>query len=430
MLRDADALPRDVRTMRSNFSSVRRLPAVFTLLAAGYLLSSLLRGVTAALAPALTDEFHAGPAPLGLLAGAYFASFALLQLPMGAWLDRHGVRRVQSVSLTAAAASCALFAMAQDFGMLLAARVLGGIGVSACLIAPLTAARLWLPGAAQQRINAWMLMAGSLGLMLGTLPAERMAAAWGWRWLFAAASVLFLLVAVALAWCSPRQARRLVPFEGGQGSYRSIARSACMRAIGPLGFFNYAVLVAVQTLWMGPWLSELGGLGAQAVAARLMLINGLMLAVFLVMGWLLPRITPSHDDGERLLRRWTPVSIGLLGLIAALGSRAGWPMFAAYCVCAWPLSLTHPLLGQRLPGAQAGRALALFNLMLFAGAFFWQWGFGLAVAQLQPRVGTVDAYRLAMLGLALLSVAGYLLFLRADGLATRTGGRTRGSLTG
>ena len=30
---------------------------------------------------------------LGLLAGGYFLSFAATQLPLGAWLDRHGFKK-------------------------------------------------------------------------------------------------------------------------------------------------------------------------------------------------------------------------------------------------------------------------------------------------------------------------------------------------
>ena len=110
-----------------NRKTIDGLLMVFAIFAAGYLLSSLLRGVTAALAPVFTAEFHADPAQLGLLAGAYFASFALLQLPMGAWLDRYGVRTILIASLGIAAASCFLFAAARSFHWLVAARFLSGL---------------------------------------------------------------------------------------------------------------------------------------------------------------------------------------------------------------------------------------------------------------------------------------------------------------
>ncbi|MFN7881999.1 MAG: MFS transporter, partial [bacterium] len=245
------------------------LYVVFAVFAAGYLLSSLLRGITAALAPSFISEFQTDPAQLGLLAGAYFASFAMLQLPMGVWLDQYGVRRVLMVSLGIAAAACVLFAMAQSFQMLVVARLLIGMGVSACLIAPLTAARLWTSPSLQQRINAWMLMSGALGLVVGTLPSEQMAAEWGWRPLFVMVGALFLLVAGSVAWLSPNQASK--PSRAGLLSgYGGVLSSAYTLSIGPMGFFNYSILVAVQTLWVGPWLTNLGGLASKEAATKLL----------------------------------------------------------------------------------------------------------------------------------------------------------------
>jgi predicted MFS family arabinose efflux permease len=386
------------------------LYVVFAVFAAGYLLSSLLRGITAALAPSFISEFQTDPAQLGLLAGAYFASFAMLQLPMGVWLDQYGVRRVLMVSLGIAAAACVLFAMAQSFQMLVVARLLIGMGVSACLIAPLTAARLWTSPSLQQRINAWMLMSGALGLVVGTLPSEQMAAEWGWRPLFVMVGALFLLVAGSVAWLSPNQASK--PSRAGLLSgYGGVLSSAYTLSIGPMGFFNYSILVAVQTLWVGPWLTNLGGLASKEAATKLLYINSIMLVVFMLMGYLSPKINKSADDSERILKTWTPLSIAVLFLIAYLGEKAGWLLFAVYCVCAWPLSVTHPLVGQRFSPAEAGRALGFFNLLLFAGVFCWQWGFGIVVKHLRADLGVVDAYRVAMLMLALMSTVGYLVFV-------------------
>ncbi len=392
-------------------TSSRGTLIVFAIFAAGYLLSSLLRGVTAALAPLFIAAFQTNPAQLGLLAGAYFASFALLQLPMGAWLDKYGVRLVLMVSLSIAGISCFLFAAAESFPWLVQARVLSGMGVSACLIAPLTAARLWTSPSEQQRINAWMLMAGALGLVAGTLPAEGLASSIGWRPLFVAVGVLFLLVAILVAVLTPKQASKASTGINLLKSYQVILKKPYSRSIGPMGLFNYSILVAVQTLWVGPWLTTLGGLTAREAATKLMYINSIMLLVFLVMGYLSPKINKSADDGERLLKTWTPLSIVMLFLIAYLGVNATWLMFAAFCVVAWPLSVTHPLVGQRFPAAEAGRAIAFFNLLLFAGVFFWQWGFGLVVTHLHPLIGMTDAYRVGMLILATLSLLGYLLFV-------------------
>ena len=44
------------------------------------------------MAPSFSGEFALGAAELGLLAGAYFLGFALLQLPLGSALDAWGPR--------------------------------------------------------------------------------------------------------------------------------------------------------------------------------------------------------------------------------------------------------------------------------------------------------------------------------------------------
>ena len=393
--------------------------AVLVIFAAGYLLSSLWRGVPAALAPMFTEQFALSAGELGLLAGSYFASFAILQLPMGALLDRFGVRAVLVVSLAIAALSCVLFAVADSFEGLFGARLLTGVGVSACLIAPLTAARLWTTPALQQRLNSWMLMAGALGLILGTLPSESLASRFGWPTLFLVLGGLFAAVALLVALQAPghRPAAGVSP-HGILRGYASIVRTAHIWRIGALGFFNYAILVAVQTLWIGPWLTQVMGESPRGAALELLYINVIMLFVFLVMGYLSPRFLASAEDGEQVLRRWTPASIVLLVVIAALGARADWYLFALFCVAAWPLSVTHPLVGQRSQPAEAGRAIAFFNLLLFVGVFLWQGGFGALVSALAPEVGVEAAYRLAVGALAALSLAGYLVFVTGARVVT------------
>lgn len=390
----------------------RALVFLMAVFAAGYLLSSLLRGVTAALAPFFTREFGVSPAELGLLAGSYFASFALMQLPMGMFLDRYGVRAVMVGSLAIAALSCLAFAAALSFPGLLWARLLSGIGVSACLIAPLTAARLWTPVPMQQRINSWLLMAGALGLVMGTLPSESIATAFGWRPLFAALGVLFGTVAGLVAVYAPRHQQTSAAGSGGfLAGYLSVVRAPYTWKIGAVGLLNYAILVAIQTLWIGPWLTDVTGETVRDASVGLLLINGIMLVVFLVMGYLSPTIIRSPDDAEALLRRFMPLGIGMLFWIAALGPAAQWYHFAAFCVAAWPLSVTHPLVGQRFGPGEAGRALAFFNLLLFIGVFLWQWSFGLLVTALSGPYGTETSYQFALAALALLSVVGYAAFV-------------------
>jgi MFS family permease len=131
---------------------------VFLAFACAYFFSALLRAVTATLAPAFSAELGLQAADLGLLAGSYFLGFSLMQLPLGAALDRVGPKRVLLTLTGFAVIGCGAFALADGLLSLALARALIGVGVAAGLMAPLTCYRLRFSPAAQLRANSWMLM--------------------------------------------------------------------------------------------------------------------------------------------------------------------------------------------------------------------------------------------------------------------------------
>ena len=241
-------------------ASVRQAVAVVLSFAFAYFLSALLRAVTATLAPVFSSELGLASADLGLLAGAYFFGFAAMQLPLGRALDRFGPRRVLLVLLSVAVAGCLAFAHAGSLGALIASRLLIGMGVSACLMAPLTCFRHLFDPSTQLRLNSWMLMTGSLGMLASTLPVQMVLPYWGWRGLFIGLAVLLVLAIVLIAWFTPRGAPSALAPAGGR--YRDIMRHPIFVAMAPLGFFSYGGLIAIQSLWAGPWLTQVAGWSA------------------------------------------------------------------------------------------------------------------------------------------------------------------------
>lgn len=376
----------------------RQTVLVFAVFAAGYLLSSLMRGVTATLAPVLTRELGLTSTQLGLLGGAYFLGFAVLQLPLGTWLDRFGPRRVLLVCLSAAVVSCLAFATAHGFGLLLLARWIGGIGVSACLIAPLTGARLWLQGKNQQAANSWILMAGSVGLLMATLPVQWLLPVVGWRAIFFGIGVLFGLIMVGTArWVPPHAPEHAAATSSTSllESYRPVFSNRRFQRIAWLGMVNYGILVALQTLWVGPWLTQVTGASTNEAAQGLFAINLVMLFVFWGWGLAHPRLHAAGLSAERMLVRGVPLSVISLGIFAWLGPDASWGTFAVYCALSSVLSLTHPAVGAAFPDALAGRAISAFNLLLFLGVFITQWGTGMGIDRLRSADwSTAHAYQI------------------------------------
>ncbi|RZL90562.1 MAG: MFS transporter [Variovorax sp.] len=366
--------------MSSILTGRRQVATVFLAFAFAYFLSTLVRAITATLSPTLTADFGLHSRDLGLLAGGYFLGFALTQLPMGAWLDRHGPKRVILCFLTVAVAGCLMFSVATQFWLLLAARVLTGVGVSACLMAPLTGYRRWFEPALQLRCNSWMLMVGSIGLVAATLPVHWLLPLMGWRplfWLLALGVVasMLLIAWTVPAWDHPAHAADTDVDAG----YADVWRDPFFRKLVPIGFFNYGGFVAMLTLWVVPWLTRVAGYAPREAADALFWISIAMLVVYWLWGAANPWIARRGIAAARLIGWGLPFSMAAFAAILVLGPAAGLLAWTLFLCSATVMALAQPAVALALPARLAGRALSAYNLVVFLGVFVVQWGVGLLI---------------------------------------------------
>lgn len=386
---------------------------VFLAFAFAYFMSSLIRAITATISPVLTVELSLQARDLGLLSGGYFLGFAVMQLPLGKWLDRFGPKKVIICFLSVAVLGCLAFAKATSFSGLLLARVFCGAGVSACLMAPLTGYRRWLAPNSQIRANSWMLMSGSLGLVASTLPVQWLMPMWGWRGIFAALAAMTLIAILAIMVIVP--AWKLEATQGASGasgntadnSYAQVWSNQYIRSLIPLAFFLYGGLVAVQTLWVSPWMIKIAGYSALEAAQGLFYINVAMLIAFWLWGTINPWLFRKKISSDKLMLQGLPISFVILAIIiiaiqayntpatdindTILAGKTGfdallgvlnkyvWALWALYCVSCTFIALSQPAIAMAFPAELAGRALSAYNLVIFAGVFVVQWGIGLMI---------------------------------------------------
>jgi len=386
---------------------------VFLAFAAAYTISALVRAIIATLSPVLSQEFSLQSRDLGLLAGGYFLGFAATQLPLGTWLDRHGPKRVILCFLAVAVLGCLAFSVATSFAGLLLGRVLIGMGVSACLMAPLSGFRRWLDAPSLLRANSWMLMSGSLGMLASTLPVQWLLPLVGWRALFWVLAGLVVVAIAVIALVVPVWTKDAAAKTDTPDGYAEVWKNRYFQKMSPLAFFNYGGLVAVQTLWAGPWMVKVAGYTPLEAAAGLFYLNAAMLLTFWGWGLVNPRLARAGWHTDRLITWGVPVSLIALAANIWGGTSTGWLGWTIFCMASTVISLSQPAVGMAFKPALVGRALSAFNLVIFSGVFIVQWGIGLLVdAFAALGLARVASFQASFGVYLCCSIAAYAYFLR------------------
>jgi predicted MFS family arabinose efflux permease len=170
---------------------------IVALLFAASMINYLDRATISVALPLISVTLSLSPATKGLLLSAFFSSYALMQVPVGWCVDRYNLRWIYSGLFALWSLACGLTGFAGSLGVLLAFRVLLGIGES-----------VYLPGGTkivsvlfkpQERgLPSGVFDSGTrVGLAIGTPVIAWLIVLFGWRKMF------FLVGFSALVWLIP-----------------------------------------------------------------------------------------------------------------------------------------------------------------------------------------------------------------------------------
>jgi MFS family permease len=162
---------------------------IFSILSSLFVLSMFFRVANAVIAPNLIQDLGLNAETLGILGGAFFYSFALLQIPMGPMLDRIGPRIVVTVFPLIGALGAFLFAFGRSFTVALLGRILIGAGMSCVLMGTMKVFTLRFPPEKFATLVGITFSIGALGNIFVTSPLAYLASTislfWSvfWEWL-------------------------------------------------------------------------------------------------------------------------------------------------------------------------------------------------------------------------------------------------------
>lgn len=354
---------------------------VFVPFALGYFLSYLYRVVNAVIARDLAADVDLDASALGLLTSAYFLTFAVFQLPLGVLLDRFGPRKTEAVLLLSAALGALVFATAHTLLGLTIGRALIGVGVSACLMAAFKAFVLWFPSGRLPLVNGLQMAAGGLGALTATAPVEAALQVTNWRGVFMSLAVFTIGIAIAIFLVVPERkgSHTASRFDEQLSGVVHVFTSPVFWRIAPWTVVCQATFLAIQGLWVGPWLRDVAVLDRGTVANYLALIAAAMIAGFILMGAAAERL------GQLGVKPITVASFGmavfmvLQGVIILEWTDAGllvWMLFGFFGTTG---ILPYAVLSQSFPVQLAGRVITGLNVLVFIAAFAAQWGIGVLI---------------------------------------------------
>jgi sugar phosphate permease len=386
-------------------------------LALAYAISYFYRNANAIIEGDLVQELGLGPADLGLLTSVYFISFAAFQLPLGILLDRYGPRRTESILLLFAALGALLFAQAESLSGLIVGRLLIGLGVSACLMAAFKAYVLWFSSERLAMINGLQMVAGGLGALGATIPLQNALSYTDWRGVFTGLAVITVFASICLWVFLPENKRtdeKLPPLKLQLKEMGQVFRSSIFWGIAPLAAISQGANMAIQGLWMKPWLRDVAGISGYAAAQLLFAMMLAFIAGFLTLGIIAERLSQ--------LFAVRPIPIGVFGMSLFLliqGAMAyGWissPLLLIVLLGFFGSAsiLVYAGYAQIFSKDLSGRVSTMLNLLVFLGAFILQWGVGAIIAMWPTTVSGYDpdSYQAAIAVLVLLQVAGLIWYL-------------------
>ena len=390
-------------------SNLIRSSLIFTIFSALLVISMFYRASNAVIAPTLVKDLVLDAETLGILGGAFFYSFALIQIPMGPMLDRIGPRFVVTTFTLAGGLGALLFALATSFIPALLGRVLIGAGMASIMMGALKVFTLRFPPEKFATLMGVTLTIGTLGNIAATSPLAYLASTIGWRMTFVFASGITIFLAFLLFGALGGESKRDAHFLAFSSSQPKIRVLQSLRLVlgsvvfwqnAVLTFFRYGTFMGLQGLWLGPYLMDTKGYSSIQTGNVLILLAIGTILGYPISGILSDRIVRSGKNivilGVSLYTLTLFCLVGVVEIQSPFGYGAVF-FFMGFFASFGMVIFSH--IKEIFPKTISGTVMAWLNFFTIAGVAIFMPVLG-KVIQAFPRVNhsyPAKAYHLSFL---------------------------------
>jgi len=348
---------------------VTRPIVVVVMLAAVLFINYVDRGAVPTAAPLIQHDLHLTNEQLGRLFSAFFWVYALIQIPVGWLAERYGAHRVLAAGLVIWAAATMLTGATSSFAMLIAVRMMLGLGESAGFpcVSKLLASVVPVEGLG--RANGIVALGYLVGPGIGIWAAGLLIDHFSWRGTFLIFGMLSLL------WLAPWSAVKLPKLATARSDASTPTWGMVLKQKGlwgtSLGLFSSNYMWYFILSWLPAYLVNERGFSMHAMeylGTAGYLINGLSA---LIMGWSIDRYVArrgSANVGYKLVMVVAHSGAVVCMLSMALGSQttalAGMFAFQVLMGASSPgvYAMSQILAGPRASGRWVGIQNSIGNL--------------------------------------------------------------------
>ena len=351
-------------------SNARRWTIVWLLFAAS-VINYFDRQTLSYALPLLAKEFRLDPVQQGVLASAFFWSYALMQIPMGLVADRVNLRWLYAGAFALWSLAQALTGVARSVAMLIGCRVLLGIGEAVYLVGGTKVVSLFFP-LSQRGLPCGLFDAGTrTGLVLEGLTIGWLLQTFGWRPTFIVVGLAALVWLLPWFLATPAQMRetsspRAQPTLPDWTQVGGLLRNRDLLGV-LLGFFWFDYFWYVLLTWLPSYLvnvRHLTILTAGIYASLPFLVFGVSEPLG---GWIVDRLIRQGYDPGRTRKGMISVAFltGLLIIPAAYAPSAGIAVLFLVGSCLVGLSTANQLvlLQACTPPDRLGLAVGVYNFV-------------------------------------------------------------------
>jgi len=346
-----------------------------------FILAHFLRSAPAVIAPNLRTELGLTPGELSSLPAAIFLGAAIMQLPVGVFLDKFGPRRTMSGLFMLAAGGAIIFSQAHTIPMLALALFLIGCGAAPVFMGVMYLLSRWIARDRLATGTAISISVGGAGMLLSASPFAAAVESFGWRDSLLAVGVFSAGIAIALFLIirdrpadstTPTTTETLLQTVLG---LRTVLADKRIYSFAAATAVSVGALVTIRNLWIGPYLNDVFALDIIARGHVIFVVSLAWLVSALAYGpldrWFDTR--RGVVTGGMLLYTATLVALAINSSPSVLVATVLLSAFALFAAMASPIFAHARSL---FPETHTGRAFTAINVFTWSGVFVMQMATG------------------------------------------------------